>query len=1111
MFENWYWRNGGPSEMYLDDGHYFIVYATWGYHDFTSKFSVFGGKVWWENTEFFFKVHPRIYFGNEVGISSSPDLDETWFSVSGCAIEVSGTSVGPIEDWKDKDGDGCEFWDDTASLDAEGLTCEDAVDYETGGEDATSQCCLCSGSTVHSSWVSGWRYDYDYVPLPSGRYNVWYEAEGYESYWHSLVVNEYDDYTGTRYMYSSIWVEALNAHELVFVMHWRYQCSGGEATCDTVQEPPYGQGADEIDTLIMPDNDGWTPKGAESTAKYAFWDSSELEKGNGAYIGFDSGSATGGYAESTYFRNLKDSDSFERERFGMWVSAYSNGPFAPAQASVYIFCGLNACLTGKDGVAVRGFYYSATLGSYDGKYWWNPGRLVREADADGAVYWEDCEDNCYFGDDESPYLYDNSALLRVNENALVFPGITGVGSLAAPKREDVTMFFWNMQDAEYYWPGTQGQGVALGSEGAALLSRLTSGEWRIEFRAIGYYTAFEEMTLTGGQTYDMRTAVFVGELTKGQVRFIMTWKYECPNGASTCEEPTKPYKSKSCTSDDPLDECDVWGADEVDTLIMPSEDSWQPDSSSATSKQRYAFWESPKISSGGAKIGFDDSTATGGYAETTLFERLHLASNPEMSFQCWVNAYSGGPLSPGQVTVYVYCGPETCEETYGTGRAIQAGLVAEISQPGTEENEIYWWSVGSVRSSQGGLVSWSTCEDGQCSATSQTRCCWQDDLALAPYLYGKESNMRVSESLLLLGSITGVSVSPAASTVDYKVEETDGPGGKVSGIATALKGFAQGAVWKATGGIRVQGAWGDFQGTYKITYSSVGFMDYFEFVQVSGGETRQLSNVIFVKELLKGQVQVVLQWQFVCEPAAPKCEEPLRPFFSPTCTNPGCPRTGAGEVDTLIMPSTSEWVSSVYPEAESVGYAYWSDPNITSGGATIGFDEDYATGGYYETTIFKNLDQAVSPVQSFSVWVHAYSGQDGCRLAAWADPDLVPKDEDYVPICSDYALSLLQTQVLVFCGPDTCVDEKGQAISGMIGVALQPQVNGIFWWNSGHIGVNAAKKVTWTKCGGVKDEDIASCYTTTDTESPYKFGSEAGGRIEEFRRRRLPLRRRQGT
>ena len=32
----------------------------------------------------------------------------------GCAIEVRGTSEGPIEDWKDKDGDGCEFWDDTA-------------------------------------------------------------------------------------------------------------------------------------------------------------------------------------------------------------------------------------------------------------------------------------------------------------------------------------------------------------------------------------------------------------------------------------------------------------------------------------------------------------------------------------------------------------------------------------------------------------------------------------------------------------------------------------------------------------------------------------------------------------------------------------------------------------------------------------------------------------------------------------------------------------------------------------------------------------------------------------------------------------------------------------
>ena len=32
------------------------------------------------------------------------------------------------------------------------------------------------------------------------------------------------------------------------------------------------------------------------------------------------------------------------------------------------------------------------------------------------------------------------------------------------------------------------------------------------------------------------------------------------------------------------------------------------------------------------------------------------------------------------------------------------------------------------------------------------------------------------------------------------------------------------------------------------------------------------------------------------QPEAPKCDDPSRPFLSSTCTNPGCPRTGAGEV-----------------------------------------------------------------------------------------------------------------------------------------------------------------------------------------------------------------------
>ena len=605
-------------------------------------------------------------------------------------------------------------------------------------------------------------------------------------------VNEYEDSGGWRYMYSSVWVEALNANELVFVMHWRYTCPGGEATCDEVQVPPYGQGADEIDTLIMPDNDDWTPVDPDSTARYAFWDSSELEKGSGAYIGFDQYSSTGGYAESTYFRNLKDTGAFDTEQFAMWVSAYSNGPFAAGQASVYIFCGQGACLDEAYGNYVEGFYYSATMGAGSDTYWWNPGHLVLQADADGAVYWEDCVENCYVGNDESPYLYWDSSMLRVMENSIVLPGIAGVGSLSVPARGDVTMFFWRWDD-EAYWPGAEGQ--ALAAAGSQSELKLPSGEWQISFQAADYYTVYVEVSLTGGQTYSIPTITFVESLLQGQVRFIMTWKYQCLDGGSTCDEAMKPYKSQSCNP--AAGECEQWGADEVDTLIMPSDDSWAPTGSQS---QRYAYWESPEITSGGARIGFDESTATGGYAETTLFEDLDLATNPDMSFRCWVNAYSGGALSPGQVTVYIYCGENTCEDVYGSGNVMPAGLIAQVEQPVTAGEEIYWWSAGTVWSSgTSGMVSWSSCEDGMCSVGTQSGCCWLNDLTLAPYLYGIDSNMRITESTLVWGKITGVSSSstPEENQVNYKVEETDGLQGGVLAAADSLVGFdgAQGALW----------------------------------------------------------------------------------------------------------------------------------------------------------------------------------------------------------------------------------------------------------------------------------------------------------------------------
>ena len=46
-------------------------------------------------------------------------------------------------------------------------------------------------------------------------------------------------------------------------------------------------------------------------------------------------------------------------------------------------------------------------------------------------------------------------------------------------------------------------------------------------------------------------------------------------------------------------------------------------------------------------------------------------------------------------------------------------------------------------------------------------------------------------------------------------------------------------------------------GTYKITYSAAGYMDYWEYVKVSGGDMKQLSDVIFAQTLQQGQVQVV--------------------------------------------------------------------------------------------------------------------------------------------------------------------------------------------------------------------------------------------------------------
>ena len=74
-----------------------------------------------------------------------------------------------------------------------------------------------------------------------------------------------------------------------------------------------------------------------------------------------------------------------------------------------------------------------------------------------------------------------------------------------------------------------------------------------------------------------------------------------------------------------------------------------------------------------------------------------------------------------------------------------------------------------------------------------------------------------------------------------------------------------------------------------------------------------------------------------------------------------------------------------------------------------------------------------------------------------------------------------QTLVSVYCRKNTCLDAKGLVIpAGRLGDAFQPTDEGVFWWNTGNLTVDANGRVSLTACGDQGER----CVSTVDTEQP---------------------------
>ena len=223
----------------------------------------------------------------------------------------------------------------------------------------------------------------------------------------------------------------------------------------------------------------------------------------------------------------------------------------------------------------------------------------------------------------------------------------------------------------------------------------------------------------------------------------------------------------------------------------------------------------------------------------------------------------------------------------------------------------------------------------------------------------------------------------------------------------------------------------------------------------------------------QGEVRMVMTWDYDCTGDSVENSDP-----TVTCSYPEQPRYGewrggAGEVDTLIMPTVSGWSGD--------GYAYWNSPRIVSGGSVIEYAADQATGGYPETTLFKDLHLATTSAANYQCWTHAYSGLGRCR-----DPACV------------HSFARDQVKVYILCGPNTCVGEDGAALEpGVIDTLTVPPGNsnqaeldtGIYWWMPGTVSALASGKVKWIPC-------TSDCLRYVDTDTPKLYGS--GGGITTF-------------
>ena len=280
------------------------------------------------------------------------------------------------------------------------------------------------------------------------------------------------------------------------------------------------------------------------------------------------------------------------------------------------------------------------------------------------------------------------------------------------------------------------------------------------------------------------------------------------------------------------------------------------------------------------------------------------------------------------------------------------------------------------------------------------------------------------------------------------------------------------------------------RGRYEGTYKAPGYASFKIFFEVwetyFGREDLTLDPPFFIPALSQGEVRMVMKWDYDCtgegagggsggvflenpDPTGETCPNPEQPIYDDW-------RGGAGEIDTLIMPTVSDWSGE--------GYAYWDSSKIQSSEAVIEFDADKATGGYPETTVFQNLHLARTPVSDYQCWTHAYSGLDGCIF-----------DE-----CT-HSFAYGQVKVYIVCGPDTCVDEDAATLpSGVIYTSIVPEGaadgsnqldTGIYWWMPGTVSALASGKVQFIPCTGEE------CMSSSDAESPYLYGGDSG-RIISF-------------